>query len=321
MRILDSVRAAIFVGSIAAAGVAHALGSTWEKIDGAKTATITVDSNSSRSYRYQSTGFLWNANTLNPITTAVDSVYMRLNTALYAEVLSALQNIPEYRSHYVSVDGPISLSLQPDGGSYAKLVSFTGPVAKATVDFSAQKFGISVNCRVVVTSGSISASEGRLDLSSGALSGLRLSVATPNHTENCSSSLGWLPIVGTLIDGFATSQVSSYVDKMLQSLALENVALSPLHFLGLDTVLPNVSWPSGPLADAAGFIKDNLWSAFQTGGVSIWIGQAPSPGAYVSSDRLRFSFTSMGRGISLVVNEYASYRLNSNPCSPACIPT
>lgn len=321
MRFANVIRAATLAGGALIAAAAHADGYTWEKIDGAKTATITVDNDAPRSFRYQSTGFLWNNNLLNPVTEAVGSVYLKLNTALYTAVARAVQNVPEYRSHVVSVNGPISLSLQPDGGAFAKLVSFTGPSAQVTMDLAGKKAGISVSCRVVVTSGVITATGGRLDLASGSLSGLTVSAPAPSHSESCSTSLGWIPIIGTLIDNFATSRVSNYLDGMIQSLLPANLELAPLHFMGLDAALTNVNWPTGPLSDAAGFIKDNLWNAFQSSGVSIWIGQAPSPGAYVNADRLRFSFTSMGHNISLTINEYASYRMKQSPCSPACIPT
>ena len=321
MRFATVLRAAVLASGSLIAASAHADGFTWEKIDGAKTATITVDNDTPRAFRYQSTGFLWNNNTLNPVTDAVGSVYLKLNQALYTAVANAAQNVPEYRGHYVSVDGPISLSVQPNGGSYAHLVSFTGPSAKVTMDLAGNRAGVSVSCRVVVTSGVITATGGRLDLASGALTGLTVSAPTPTHSESCSTSLGWIPIIGTLIDKFATSTASNYLDGMIQSLVPANVELAPLHFMGLDTALAQVSWPTGPLADAAGFVKDNLWNAFQSSGVSIWIGQAPNPGAYVNADRLRFSFSSMGHSISLTINEYAAYRMKQSPCTPACIPT
>ena len=321
MRFINGIRAAMIACAAVAMASAHADGYTWEKIDGSMTAYVTVGP-ATQSFTYKSTGFLFNNNTLNPITSSVDSLYLKLQTQLYNTILAAAQaEIPQqYRSHVVSVSGPISLDIQGTNGSYAN-VSFTGPSASVTMNLAGKVSGINYSCNVMVTSGVISGSDGRLDVVSGSLSGLAISAAAPTHSETCSTSLGWIPFIGTLVDNFATSKVSNYLDGMINTLQAANNELKPLQFMGLNQALAGLTWPVGSKSNAAGFLVDNLWNAFQTASVSVMVAERPSPGAYVNKDRLRIAFSIGGESIALRINEYASYRMKQNPCTPACIPT
>jgi hypothetical protein len=157
-------------------------------------------------------------------------------------------------------------------------------------------------------------------LVSGTLVGLVAQAPQVSHQESCSTSLGWIPLIGELVDKFATSKAGNYMDQMLdRGFQADSLNLKPVKFMGLDEALSGKEWPVPPLGNAATYIRDNLWAGFQGDIVTVSMARAPGFGAFVTGERLRISFPKLG--VSLRLEEYASYKQIPNPCQPACIPT
>lgn len=298
----------------------HADGYVWEKVGGSMTATATYHGKSV-AVNFPSTGFLFNQNVLSPVTNSVGSLYLSLQGQVYTAVGDAVRSYPEYRSHTASFRGAMQLSVSQTAGNAYADISFTGPVAGATVDIAGSSYGIGYSCRLNVSTGVMSFSGGQLDLLSGSISGLALTGIAPTHSESCTTSLSWIPVLGPLFDTFATKIAGRSIDsKIATFMAMPAPKMAPQQFMGLDQALAGVSLVIDGV-NVADFIRNNLAAFFRDNTLTIYLGEAPLPGAYVSADRLRISFSK--QAVALTITEFASYRQNMicKPPQTACIPT
>lgn len=296
--------AAIGLAAVCASPTAHADGYVWDPVSKSFTATATYNGSSAS---ISSTHSATVASALRVVTNSTGTLFLNLQSALYQKIGAEARLVPEYRSHVSSISGPLDITLTHSPGSGLASVQLTGISATATVQFEGAKYGITYRCRVTVSSGALTFGDGVLDLVSGSLANLMLKSANPSHSESCSTSLGWIPFIGSLADKFATRYASSYIQEALASIAAApNLTLSTFTFAGLDQALPALPPMVANNVDVAAYLRNNLSNFFLDNTVRVYFGQSPLPGNSVSGDIFFISFSK--QNVSFKVTEYATYR-------------
>jgi hypothetical protein len=304
------VAASLAAATLLAAPAARAEGHTWQLVSRSAVGTAT-----------------YNGKTLSaalPVTvlsqTGSAALFQKIHSALYQKVGDAMRSFPEYRSHVVSFNGPIQLAISHTAGYPYANVTLSGPQAGVTMDVSKSQYGITVNCRVTVSSGVMTFTNGQLDLNAGSLVGLTYTTGLPSHSESCSSSLGWIPIIGSLIENFAERKVGGMIDQALQAAFVPaNLTLQPVTFAGLDQILAGRSYVIDNV-NVADLIRNNLAGFFRDNTISVSFAQSPLPGAAVQANLLSISFSK--QNVSFTVTEKASWKMIPNNCPPpqtACL--
>lgn len=166
-----------------------------------------------------------------------------LRSGLDAELGDELRSVPEYDGHSVEVAGPVQFNFGGSPGSNIvraevglRRVGVSGRFVKRK-----RYIGIRVSVRCSI---SINLNNpqfvGQYDLSRNTFD-LSQSQLNISHSQDCSSSFGWIPIIGNLIDGTITRKVGKKVDSIIQNSVSSILAASyqPANFAGIYEAIPD----------------------------------------------------------------------------------
>jgi hypothetical protein len=244
-----------------------------------------------------------------PIVNARDSLYSSLRSSLYNAVGSEASTASQYRWHASNLTGPLDLKLVGIPGTSASSVTLSGPTASFQVHFKQVNFAIVVTeCDLYVNTGPITLTDGRLDAALGTLTGLRLSNFSPTHSESCSSSIGWIPVIGNLWDDLANHLFGGLVDRVFdKAMDMSSQVLQPSTFVGLNAAIPVGKFMIDNF-DVGAYLRDNLGNLFSQNTISVHFAEvSPQNTPKSGGDVFSLGFTQPNLSFSLTETFYREY--------------
>jgi hypothetical protein len=163
-----------------------------------------------------------------------------LNSQIESEFRST---VPEYDYSSTTVAGPFKFEIGGQVGSNIVDASLAlkSIGIKAHFTKSKRKFGIKVSVRCSVSINTANPLfKGNYDIANNLIN-FSSSQINFSHNQDCSSSFGWIPILGNYIDNYITGKVGKKLDSMLKSIVQSRLSQSylPGNFAGLQQAIPD----------------------------------------------------------------------------------
>ena len=215
------------------------------------------------------------------------------------------QRVPEYRSHTTQITGPMVIAIK--GRNEGSLADSSISFDQLRIDSYWVKtkknwlFSISVRCTISIIAQSPTL-EGKYDIESGEFS-LGASKLNVQHAQDCSSSIGWIPLLGDIVDGFINRKAASYLENTIATYAsgLPKEFYSG-DFMGLSEVLVPGRFVSQGF-DYGVFVRNQLKSLLSKSDVTVQLKARSSPGGRMISQESLFGLSSSGGGLNIDLTE------------------
>ena len=282
----------LMAGLLAAIGSAQADGWRWRTgYAGTPTAALDVHGN-----HFTDTG-----NNYATVTKARNDLYASIKSNLTTLLQPEFQKIEGLQSSSVAVNGPMQLSLVPNGSNTPTVALSTFSVA-ATVAVKKAFGPIVASCNVTVDTGSLNLS-GNLDVVNGALVNLAISNFVPTTNRDCSSNVSWVPVLGTLVEAISNYVVDGILSKGLRAaMGAAHQTFDPIKFAGLNVAIPAGRYVVKEVNfDAGQYVVNNLQYLIASTPVSVRF-SAPLPTLYgptVYADPANGNFTQHDEAFSI----------------------
>ncbi len=160
------------------------------------------------------------------------SFFSKLNSEFESLVGPALNENAD--SHNTYVGGKINFSMS---SGIATLSGFSLGVRATKSD----SFGpFKGSCTITASTGPITLTNGHFDPINGSITGIKLASALPSHTQECSTNLSWIPILGHILDNFIEGKVDDYINSFIdKTMSHTNQEFSVNNFFSLNDALPD----------------------------------------------------------------------------------
>jgi hypothetical protein len=195
-----------------------------------------------------------------------DAVYRAAQTGFVNALQGYLPSFDDYRGHSSRMSASrIELTLGPGQGGAASL-QISGLTFGFTVYAKPHQGPFPADCSADVTLNNVSLRSDQADLVSGVVQNLQLISDAPIVNTSCSSSLGWIPGLGGLIDSYANGLFYKFVSTKIESQFAGSSAFSikSTSFASLNSALP-VGKVIVAGVDVGAFVRNNLSYLVNTG--------------------------------------------------------
>lgn len=205
---------------------------------------------------------------IGKLASSVYAVRSGLQQALLAQVTNATASTGSSITIYPAVHGTITASLAGLTGNYMgyNQLSVGGPTTTTAVSTSMSKYGISATCTSTITFSNVQFAATYNPTTGQILNDPAVTYANlnPNTFVSCSTSLDWVPFLGSMIDSFASAKINSALQSSFAAVdqnLVSSVFPTATAQIGIATVLTPGKFVIGGV-DWGTYIDNNFASLF-----------------------------------------------------------
>lgn len=241
-----------------------------------------------------------------------DAIITDLRNQLDSMIRSEMSGVSGYDGSSVSVAGPLKFEI---GGQTANtIVDASMGLSSLAINARLSKsktialfVKITVRCSVDIRFNA-PVFRGEYDIIGNRIN-FRTSQLNISHSNDCSSSFGWIPGIGSLIDGLINRKANSMIEQKIKSLVQDRLSQSyaPGNFAGLTQSIPDGKFVYGN-TDYGRAIKNGIIDLFQHNRVAIQLSQRSSGGGnYFNESNELFMLNFINQTLKFTVTENRSY--------------
>ena len=234
---------------------------------------------------------------IGKLARSVEQLRNNLQQAILTQLQAAAAPTNSTITIYPVVHGTLTTSLKGLTGAYAgyNQLSIGGATTKAAISTSMSKWGIGATCTSTVTFNNVQFAATYNPVNGAILNNSAVTYANlnPSTFVSCSTSLDWVPFIGTMIDNLAAAKINTALQSgfvALDQQLVSTVFPTQTAQLGIDTVLtPGKFVIAG--VDWGAYIDNNFATLFTGKSLTVSMAEYLPPSTTSGSVRAPADFT------------------------------
>lgn len=221
----------------------------------------------------------------------VASARNSLRLAVLAEVTNAAASSGGTITIYPAIHGTITASLSGLTGAYTgyNQLSFGGATTSTQISTSMSKYGISATCTTSVTFSNVQFAATYNPANGQVLNDPTVTYANlnPSTFVSCTTSLDWVPFLGTMVDHFLASKINSALQSSFVAVdqnIVSTIFPTATAQIGIDTVLAPGKFVIGGV-DWGAYIDNNFATLFTGKSLTVSMAEYLPPTGSTNSAR------------------------------------